>query len=82
MNTTAQPRIVGKLLEADQKLDRADLDKERLCYLVSDEEWLELVGYIERFEYREYLREEKVVTMRFCGLEVIKRSAVQLKGVE
>lgn len=80
MNTSAQPRVVGKLLEAAQKLDRADLDKERLCYLVSDEEWLELTEYIKRFEYREYLPDEKVVTMRFCGIEVIKRSAVNQTG--
>lgn len=76
MNTSAQPHVVGKLLEAAHKLDKADLDKERLCYLVSDEEWRELTEYIGRFEYREYLSEEKVVSMRFCGIEVIKRSAV------
>lgn len=77
MNTSAQPRVVGKLLEAAHKLAKADLDKERLCYLVSDGEWQELVHYIERFEYRQYLREEKVKSMHFCGIEVIKRSAVQ-----
>lgn len=80
MNVGSQPRIVGNLLETAHKLDKADLDKERLCYLVSDTEWLELVGYVEQFEYREYLREEKVVTLHFCGIEVIKRSAVNQKG--
>jgi hypothetical protein len=70
------PRIAGNLLKVSQGLDRAMCDKERLCYLVSDTEWTDLVMYISQFEYREYLYDERVVTMTFAGIEVIKRSSV------
>ncbi len=70
------PRIVSNVLETSHRLDASQCDKERLCYLVSDEEWNQLCRYAGQFEYREHLFDEKITNMRFAGIEIIKRSAV------
>jgi hypothetical protein len=76
MTTAITPRIVQKLLEAAHKLSSVNLDKECLCYLVSDEEWLQIIAYSDRFMRREDAP-IGVNTMHFCGIEVIKRSALR-----
>lgn len=68
-------RIVTKVLEASHRLDQAGCDKERLCYLVTDEEWRQLVEYAQQFNFEcGSLPAVDMKTMRFAGIEVIKRS--------
>jgi hypothetical protein len=74
--TNFHPRIVTKVLETSHRLSASMCDKERLCYLVSDEEWNQLCRYASQFEVRQYLFDEKITSMQFAGIEVIKRSAV------
>lgn len=69
-------RIVSQVLEAAYKLKRADCDTERLCYLVSDEEWQQLVDYGSWFRFDGCSEPAHPVNMHFSGIEIIKRSAV------
>lgn len=70
-------RIVTKVLEAAYKLDRAMCDKERIAYLVTDEEWYQLCEYARQFSFQNCsVPDGKVVTMQFSGISVIKRSAL------
>lgn len=70
-------RIVTKVMEAAYKLDKVDCDKERICYLVTDEEWNQLVAYAQQFSFQECsMPGGNIATMQFAGIEVIKRSAV------
>lgn len=62
MNEVACPAIVRALLE-------------RLCYLVTDREWQEVIDYSSRFMERDR-PDIGITTMRFAGLEVIKRSSL------
>jgi hypothetical protein len=67
------PRIVGVLLRTSHKLASIDLDPEALCYLVSDVEWQSIIDYSDQFALHER-PDVGIKTMRFAGLEVIKRS--------
>jgi hypothetical protein len=74
-------RIITKVMEAAYKLDKVDCDKERICYLVTDEEWHQICEYARQFSFQETsVPDGRVVTMRFAGIEIIKRSAVQPAG--
>lgn len=70
-------RIVTKVMEAAYKLDKAACDKERICYLVTDEEWWQLIRYAEQFNFESCsLPGVAMKTMRFAGIEIIKRSSL------
>lgn len=74
-NEVLCPNIVNDLLQVSHRLAGVDVDKERLCYLVTDMEWEEIIAYSSRFIERER-PDVGLSTMRFAGLEVIKRSAL------
>ena len=70
-------RIVTKVMEAAYKLDKAQCDKERICYLVTDEEWRQLCEYSRQFSFQQTsVPDCRVSTMRFAGIEIIKRSSL------
>lgn len=74
-NVSLHTRIVTKVMEAAYKLDKAACDKERICYLVTDEEWQQLIRYAEQFNYDSCsLPSVSMKTMKFAGIEIIKRS--------
>jgi hypothetical protein len=82
MNEVICPGIVTKLVEVSRRLADVPADKERLCYLVTDREWQEVIDYSSLF--MECARPDiGVATMRFAGLEVIKRSSLlQSEGIK
>jgi hypothetical protein len=76
-------RIVTKVMEVAYKLDKVDCDKERICYLVTDEEWDQLVRYAGQFSFQDCsVPGSSLSTMRFAGIEIIKRSADSAGGIE
>lgn len=77
MSEVRHTRIVSKVLEASHKLDRAQCDKERICYLVTDEEWRQLCDYARQFSFDQTsMPDGQVSTMQFAGIEIIKRSSI------
>lgn len=76
-DTRLHTRIVTKVMEAAYRLDKAGCDKERLCYLVTDEEWRQLIRYARQFDFDSCsLPAIDMKTFRFAGIEIIKRSSL------
>jgi hypothetical protein len=70
-------------MEVSHKLARVNCSTERVCYLVSDEEWNELVCYAMQFNFQEYsVPIRNASTMQLAGLQIIKRSALNQMAPE
>lgn len=73
------PTIIGTLLRTSHALASVQIDAERFCCLVSDDEWQAIIDYAGRFQER-VRPDVGIESMRFAGIEVIKRSAVMKRG--
>lgn len=69
------PTIIGTLLRTSQALSGIQIDRERFCCLVTDDEWNAIIQYSGNFTERER-PDIGTVAMRFAGIEVLKRSSV------
>ena len=68
---------IGRLVNTIAGMHGARLDKERLCYLVTDKEWQQLVDYQLSINYTTGAdNPDGMESMSILGVEIVKRSAI------
>jgi hypothetical protein len=66
--------ISGDIIATVERLKRADIPLTNLCYLLNEEEWRSLCGYLESVAYyRKGFDLSYAKTLTFYGIEVRKR---------
>jgi hypothetical protein len=79
---SSPPRVMDEILRFARAVERSPirLDKGRLCFLVSDDEWYQLVWYQNSLCLTQPSNNPNGVTFIFIlGIEVVKRSALSAK---
>jgi hypothetical protein len=73
------PRVLDEILRFASVVEKAPirLDKQRLCFLVADGEWDELVSYQNTIHYTHFSDNPTgMVSMSVMNIEIVKRSAI------
>jgi hypothetical protein len=73
------PLVLDMVLRHARALERAQppMDKQRMCFLVTDAEWDQLVNYQNDIRYTDGSdNPDGMVSMSVLGMDIVKRSAI------